>query len=144
MGSKAMMTVKVDSMNDLNRENIKKVKRAKHPMSRRTKFTIIAVINIIWYTLVVLLLSFLDKHVPSELTVAWFSAWTVELALLFGIKVKSINAEAKLNSLGIFDEADTVESFGPENDEDETECDDTVPTEDDVPYDGPIDGPGVG
>ena len=138
MGSKAMMTVKVESMNNLNRGSNTtrvKVKRAKHPMSRRTKFTIIAVINIIWYTLVVLLLSFLDKHVPSELTVAWFSAWTVELALLFGIKVKSINAEAKLNALGIFDEADTVESFGSENHE--TECDDTILTEDDVTSDGP-------
>lgn len=57
-------------------------------MKKRTKFVIAAMVNIIWYTIVVLVLSYKDKTVPDALTVAWFSAWTVELALLAGIKVK--------------------------------------------------------
>lgn len=61
----------------------------KTQMKKRTKFTIISIINIIWYTVIVLVMSYLNRVVPSELTVAWFSAWTVELALLYGIKVRS-------------------------------------------------------
>ncbi len=57
-------------------------------MKKRTKFVIAAMINIIWYTIAVLILSAKDKMVPDALTVAWFGAWTVELALLAGIKVK--------------------------------------------------------
>lgn len=57
-------------------------------MKKRTKFVIAAMVNIIWYTVVVLVLSYKDKTVPDALTVAWFGAWTVELALLAGIKVK--------------------------------------------------------
>ena len=57
-------------------------------MKKRTKFVIAAMVNIIWYTIVVLVLSYKDKTVPDALTVAWFSAWTVELALLAGIKLK--------------------------------------------------------
>lgn len=57
-------------------------------MKKRTKFVIAAMVNIIWYTVVVLVLSYKDKTVPDALTVAWFSAWTVELALLAGIKLK--------------------------------------------------------
>lgn len=57
-------------------------------MKKRTKFVIAAMVNIIWYTVVVLVLSYNDKTVPDALTVAWFGAWTVELALLAGIKVK--------------------------------------------------------
>lgn len=60
----------------------------KTKMKSRTKFTILAAINLIWYTVAVLVLSALDKVVPAELTVAWFSAWTVELGLLYGIKIK--------------------------------------------------------
>ena len=66
--------------------------KKKVPMKRRTKFTILAIMNIIWYTVVVLVLSFYDHIVPAELTTAWFAAWTIELALLFGIKVKSKDA----------------------------------------------------
>lgn len=64
-------------------------KNDKPVLKRRTKFTILAIFNIIWYTVVVLVLSFFDHVVPEELTTAWFAAWTIELALLFGIKVKS-------------------------------------------------------
>ena len=57
-------------------------------MKKRTKFVIVAMVNIIWYTIAVLALSAKDKTVPDALTVAWFSAWTVELALLAGLKVR--------------------------------------------------------
>ena len=36
----------------------------------------------------VIALSAWDKTVPDALTVAWFGAWTVELGLLFGIRIK--------------------------------------------------------
>jgi hypothetical protein len=63
---------------------------AKKPkMKRRTKFTILAVVNLTWYCIAVIVATFLDKMVPDALTVAWFSAWTVELALLAGIKIKT-------------------------------------------------------
>lgn len=67
-------------------------KSNKNPLRRRTKFTILAIFNIIWYTVTVLILSFFDHTVPAELTTAWFAAWTIELALLYGIKVKSKDA----------------------------------------------------
>ena len=57
-------------------------------MRKRTKFVIAAMANIIWYTVAVLILSAKDKTVPDALTVAWFGAWTAELAILYGIKVK--------------------------------------------------------
>lgn len=59
------------------------------PLKRRTIFTIVAIFNLEWYTVAVLYLSSINVTVPSELTVAWFAAWTVELGLLFGIKIKS-------------------------------------------------------
>ena len=58
-------------------------------MKKRTKFTIAAIVNLTWYCVAVLVLSSLGKTVPDSLTVAWFSAWTVELGLLFGIKIKN-------------------------------------------------------
>lgn len=57
-------------------------------MRSRTKFTLVAIFNLEWYTVVALYLSSINVTVPSELTVAWFAAWTVELGLLFGIKIK--------------------------------------------------------
>lgn len=63
--------------------------KPKPKMKRRTKFTILAIFNLTWYSVAVLVLSAHDKVVPDSLTVAWFGAWTVELALLYGIKVKS-------------------------------------------------------
>lgn len=62
-------------------------------MRKRTKFVIAAMTNIIWYTVAVLILSAKDKTVPDALTVAWFSAWTVELALLAGLKVRGKEEE---------------------------------------------------
>lgn len=63
--------------------------RRERRMKRRTKFTILAVINLTWYCIAVIVAAFCDKMVPDTLTVAWFSAWTVELALLAGLKIKS-------------------------------------------------------
>lgn len=57
-------------------------------IKKRDKYLITAILNILWFTIVVLVLSAYDKTVPSELIVAWFSSWTVELALLAGIKIK--------------------------------------------------------
>ena len=55
-------------------------------LKSRTKFTLVSIFNLEWYTVVALYLSSIT--IPSELTVAWFAAWTVELGLLFGIKIK--------------------------------------------------------
>ena len=57
-------------------------------LKSRTKFTLVAIFDLEWYTVVALYLSSVNVTVPSELTVAWFAAWTVELGLLFGIKIK--------------------------------------------------------
>ena len=57
-------------------------------LKSRTKFTLVAIFNLEWYTVIALYLSSIKVTVPSELTVAWFAAWTVQLGLLFGIKIK--------------------------------------------------------
>lgn len=62
--------------------------KKKKPLKNRTKFTILSMIMIVTYTIAVMILTGFDKIVPSELTVAWFGAWTAELALLFGIKIR--------------------------------------------------------
>lgn len=67
--------------------------RKKSKVKNRTKFTLISVFNLVWYTIVVLYASFHDHIVPAELTVAWFSAWTVELALLAGITIKGKSSD---------------------------------------------------
>ena len=61
----------------------------KKKLKKRTKFTILAVFNIIWYAIVDMILTYNNSPLPADLTIAWFAAWTVELALLKGIKVKS-------------------------------------------------------
>ena len=72
----------------------------KPKMKKRTKFTIVAVFNLTWYTVVVLIANFFDHTVSPELTVGWFAAWTTELALLYGIKVKSLTDTSEDNSQG--------------------------------------------
>jgi len=57
-------------------------------MKKRTKFVIAAMVNITWYTIAVLVINYLGKEVQPELTVAFFAAWTAELALLAGLKIK--------------------------------------------------------
>lgn len=63
---------------------VKKIKK----LRKRDKYLISAIVNLLWYCIVVLVLTAFDKIVPDALTVAWFSCWTVELALLAGIKIK--------------------------------------------------------
>lgn len=62
-------------------------------MKKRTKFVICAIVNITWFTIAVLVLSAFDKEVPDALIVAFFAAWTAELAILAGIKIKSKESE---------------------------------------------------
>lgn len=57
-------------------------------MKNRTKFVIAAIVNLEWYAIAVLIINAIGKEVQPELTVAWFAAWTVELAILAGIKIK--------------------------------------------------------
>lgn len=57
-------------------------------LRKRDKYLIAAVANLCWYCVAVLILTAFDKTVPDSLTVAWFAAWTAELALLAGIKIK--------------------------------------------------------
>ena len=57
-------------------------------LRKRDKYLIAAVANLVWYCIVALILTGCDKTVPDSLTVAWFAAWTAELALLAGIKIK--------------------------------------------------------
>lgn len=58
-------------------------------LKKRDKYVLAAFVNLTWYCIAVLVLSALDKSVPDSLTIAWFSAWTVELGLLCGIKIKN-------------------------------------------------------
>lgn len=65
----------------------------KKKIKKRTLFTILAVFNLTWYTVVVLVANFFDHTIAPELTMGWFAAWTVELALLYGIKVKDKSSD---------------------------------------------------
>lgn len=60
--------------------------RSKLP--KRDKYLIAAIVNLLWYCIAALILTAYDKAVPDSLTAAWFTAWTAELALLAGIKIK--------------------------------------------------------
>lgn len=60
----------------------------KKPLRKRDKYLIAAIVNLSWYCIAVLVLSAFGVTVPDSLTVAWFAAWTVELALLANIKIK--------------------------------------------------------
>ena len=68
--------------------NMKLIDRIK-ALKKRDKYVLSAIVNLTWYCVVVLVLSALGKTVPDSLTVAWFAAWTVELALLAGIKIRN-------------------------------------------------------
>ena len=57
-------------------------------LRKRDKYVIAAVLNLCLYCLAVLVLTAHDKVVPDSLTVAWFAAWTAELGMLAGIKIK--------------------------------------------------------
>ena len=51
-------------------------------MKKRDKYLLAAIVNLFWYCVAVLVLSAMERTVPDALTVAWFSAWTVELGRL--------------------------------------------------------------
>ena len=55
---------------------------------KRDRYVWAAIFNLTWYCIVSLVLTANDKIVPDSLTVAWFAAWTAELALLANIKIK--------------------------------------------------------
>ena len=99
----------------------------KKKMRKRTKFTILAIFNIVWYTIAVMILSYYGTEIPSELTIGWYSAWTVELALLFGIKVRSKDVTddggSEYNEIEAADEA--VDAYNESID-----CQDAVSTPD--------------
>lgn len=59
---------------------------AKRP--KRDKYLAAAIISLWLYCAAALVLTALDKSVPDSLTTAWFAAWTVELGLLAGLKIK--------------------------------------------------------
>lgn len=81
----------------------------KKKLKKRTKFTILAVINIIWYAIVDMILTYHNTPLPSDLTIAWFAAWTVELALLYGIKVKSKDSpEEYSNDYDVIEQEDAA------------------------------------
>lgn len=70
----------------------KKTKQKKM-MKTRTKFVILAMLNITMFTVTCLALAYMDKTVPDTLIAAFFAAWTLELGLLAGIKIKSKDEE---------------------------------------------------
>ena len=57
-------------------------------MKKRDKYLLAAIVNLTWYCAAVLVLSACGRTVPDSLTVAWFGAWTAELGLLAGLKIK--------------------------------------------------------
>ena len=57
-------------------------------MRKRDKYVWAAIFNLTWYCISVLVLYGFGKTVPDSLTVMWGAAWTAELALLAGIKIK--------------------------------------------------------
>ena len=57
-------------------------------LPKRDKYLISAIVNLLWYCIATLVLVANDKTVPDSLTVAWFAAWTAELGMLAGIKIK--------------------------------------------------------
>lgn len=69
---------------DLYKSALEKLKT----MRKRDKYVWAAIFNLTWYCVSVLVLSGFGKIVPDSLTVMWGAAWTAELALLAGIKIK--------------------------------------------------------
>lgn len=69
------------------------MRKTKKKLKTRTKFVAAAMVNITWFTVTCLVLAYVDKTVPDALIIAFFSAWTLELGLLAGIKIKSKDEE---------------------------------------------------
>lgn len=60
----------------------------KKKLRTRTKFVIAAMVAIVIYAAISLAWAWFGKEISDTLTTCWFAAWTVELALLAGIKIK--------------------------------------------------------
>lgn len=58
-------------------------------MKKRTKFTIAAVISIVGMGVAETWLVSRGQTFPDSFIIGWYAAWTAELALLYGLKVKS-------------------------------------------------------
>ena len=67
----------------------KRRRKKRQKLRKRDIYLIIAIINVVWYAVAVLVLSYLERTVPDTLTDAWFKVWGLEFALIFGIKVTS-------------------------------------------------------
>ena len=63
-------------------------------MKKRDKYLIAAIVNLTWYCVAAIVCTWHDKLLPDSLTMAWFGAWTAELALVAGIKIKGKGEEA--------------------------------------------------
>ena len=57
-------------------------------MRKRDKYVWAAIFNLTWCCISLSVLSAFGNLVPDRLTVMWGAAWTAELALLAGIKIK--------------------------------------------------------
>lgn len=62
------------------------MKTEKKKLTKTERYVRLAVFNLIWYAIAVLVISSFDHTVPAELTVGWYAAWTGELGYLFGVK----------------------------------------------------------
>ena len=58
-------------------------------MKKRTKFTIAAIVAIVAMGVVETILVANGTTYPDAFIIGWYAAWTVELALLFGLKIKN-------------------------------------------------------
>lgn len=65
----------------------KRKKKKRKPLRKRDIYLIIAMINVTWYAVAALVLSYHERIVPDSLTSAWFKVWGLEFAIIFGIKV---------------------------------------------------------
>lgn len=67
--------------------NMRRLWNSFEKQKKRTKFTIVSILNIELFTIVCLVFVFCDKTLPDELIKWFFRSWTFELAILFGIKL---------------------------------------------------------
>ena len=58
-------------------------------MKRRTKFTIVAILAIVAMGVAETWLVTQGQTFPDSFIIGWYAAWTAELALLAGIKIKT-------------------------------------------------------
>lgn len=58
-------------------------------MKRRTKFTVVAILAIVAMGVAETWLVTQGQTFPDSFIIGWYAAWTAELALLAGIKIKT-------------------------------------------------------